>query len=245
MSKYLLIIGSNSDIAKACAREFAKNGFNLILLARDFNKANEFARDLKIRSGVNVEVYEFDLNNYKDWKKVYEQFKDKVDGVLLAAGFMADQKECEKDENKTLQTIIVNYLSPVLILNDIANDFQNKKKQGFIIGISSVAGDRGRKSNYIYGSSKAGLTAYLSGLRGRLEAFGGKVITVKPGFVRTKMTERLPLPKALVAEPEETARDIYKAYVKGKDVVYTKWFWKWIMLIIKAMPEKIFKKINF
>lgn len=244
MSKTLLILGANSDIAKATARKFASEGFNLILAARNSEKLRDFASDLKIRFSIDAEIREFDMLRFEEHINFFESVKDKFEVVLLAAGFMADQKECEKDFHKTLETINVNYTGAVSILNIIANYLEEKKK-GCIIGISSVAGDRGRKTNYIYGSSKAALTAYLSGLRGRLNNCGVKVITIKPGFVKTKMTEGLPLPSPLVAEPEEVANDIYKAYLKNKDIVYTKWFWRWIMLIIKILPEKIFKKINF
>jgi len=136
-----------------------------------------------------------------------------------------------------------NYTGVVSLFNIIANDFE-KRKSGFIVGISSVAGDRGRKSNYIYGSAKAAFTAYLSGLRNRLYDAQVHVLTVKPGFVSTKMTEGMDLPEKLTAQPEEVAEDIYKAQQKGKNVLYTKWIWRWMMLIIRSIPEFQFKKMS-
>ena len=115
---------------------------------------------------------------------------------------------------------------------------------GFIVGISSVAGERGRQSNYIYGAAKGALSVYLSGLRNRLHKDGVRVITVLPGFIRTKMTEHLDLPENLMAEPAEVAEDIYTAYKKGKEIIYTKWLWRWIMAIIKAIPETVFKRLK-
>lgn len=128
-------------------------------------------------------------------------------------------------------------------MNVIANEYE-QNKNGFIVGISSVAGDRGRKSNYIYGSAKAAFSAYLSGLRNRLHDANVQVLTVKPGFVNTQMTKGMELPEKLTAQPEEVARDIYAAQKKGKDVLYTRWFWRWIMLIIRNIPEFQFKKMS-
>jgi short-subunit dehydrogenase len=136
-----------------------------------------------------------------------------------------------------------NYIGLALLLGQFANDFE-KRGHGCIIGISSVAGDRGRKTNYIYGSAKAGFTAFLSGLRNRLYGFGVRVMTVKPGFVRTTMTEKMDLFEKLTATPEQVAQDVYKAYTKGKDVLYTLWFWRWIMLAINNIPEFIFKRLS-
>src|SRR5690606_97752 len=140
---------------------------------------------------------------------------------------------------ETLRTINTNYTGAVSILNIIAADYALQKK-GCIVGISSVAGERGRQSNYIYGSAKAGFTAYLSGLRNKFYDKGVHVVTVLPGFVHTKMTENLDLPKLLTAQPEDVARSIYTAVQKKKNIIYVKWFWRWIMCIIKLIPEPIF-----
>jgi short-subunit dehydrogenase len=163
--------------------------------------------------------------------------------VIVVAGYMADQRECESDWNKTFNTVNVNYTGIISLLNIIANDME-KNKNGFIVGVSSVAGDRGRKANYIYGSAKAAFSAYLSGLRNRLFENKVQVLTVKPGFVNTKMTQDLELPEKLTAQPEDVAKDIFNAQQKGKDILHTKGIWRFVMLIIKHIPEFMFKKMS-
>jgi decaprenylphospho-beta-D-erythro-pentofuranosid-2-ulose 2-reductase len=239
----VLIIGAKSDIAKAVAREYAHHRFDLILAARHADALDGFASDLRIRHSSTVTLKEFDLVDFASHSAFYEELSEKPIGVVIAAGYMSEQSIAQNEWSEALNTINVNYTGAISILNIIANDFE-RKKSGFIIGISSVAGDRGRKSNYIYGSAKAGFSAYLSGLRNRLFSSGVHVLTVKPGFVATKMTEGMDLPTKLTAQPEEVARHIYKAQQNGKDVLYTKGIWKFIMLIIKHIPETLFKKMS-
>lgn len=240
---YVLIIGAKSDIAKAVAREYANQGYDLCLAARNIEELSSLKSDIEIRSGQKVALKEFDIIDFAAHENFYNSLEPKPLGVIVVAGYMAEQKECENDFAKTLNTINVNYTGAVSILNIIANGME-KEKRGFIIGVSSVAGDRGRKSNYIYGSSKAALSAYLSGLRNRLFGSGVHVLTVKPGFVATKMTEGLDLPAKLTAQPQDVARDIYQAQQRGKDVLYSKWIWQYVMLIIKHIPEFMFKKMS-
>lgn len=240
---YVLIVGAKSDIAKATAREYAKNGYDLYLAGRNINELEEFKKDLEIRSNIDVQLKQLDINDFSSHENFYNSLNPKPLGVIVVAGYMAEQKECEKDFTKTLNTININYTGAVSILNIIANDYE-KDKNGFIVGVSSVAGDRGRKANYIYGSAKAAFTTYLSGLRNRLYESKVNVLTVKPGFVNTKMTEHLDLPEKLTAEPEDVAKDIYYAQQKGKDVLYTKGVWKVIMTVIKLIPEWKFKKLS-
>lgn len=239
----ILIIGAKSDIAKELARVYAKNGYDLYLAGRDIETISDLANDIKLRSGVAVELKEFDMVDFNSHLPFYNLLDPKPLGVIVVAGYMTEQKECEQDFQKTLNTINVNFTGTVSILNIVANDME-KNKNGFIVGISSVAGDRGRKANYIYGSSKAAFSAYLSGLRNRLFSSNVQVLTVKPGFVNTKMTEGLDLPKKLTAQPKEVANDIFKAQQNKKDLLYTKWIWKYVMLIIKNMPEFIFKRMG-
>ena len=239
----LLIIGAKSDIAKAVAHEYAKNGSNLTLTGRKITELEDFANDLRIRYEVSVTLEELDVSNTTSHSTFYEKLEPKPDGVVVAAGHMVEQSVAEESLDETLATINVNFTGAVSLLNIIANDFESKKA-GFIVGISSVAGDRGRKTNYIYGAAKAGFTAYLSGLRNRLFESGVHVLTVKPGFVNTKMTEGLDLPEKLTAQPSEVAEAIYSAQQKGTDVLYTKWMWRYVMLIIKHIPEFIFKKLS-
>ena len=233
---YVLIIGAKSDIAKATAREYAKHGYDLYLAARNVSELETFANDIKIRFERKIKCIEFDILDYISHKYFYDDLEEKPLGVISAVGYLGDLSETQK-------IIDTNYTGVVHLINIIANDFE-QRKSGFIVAISSVAGDRGRKSNYIYGSAKAALTAYLSGLRNRLYDANVHVLTVKPGFVATKMTEGMDLPKKLTAKPEDVAKDIYKAQQNGTNVLYTKWIWKWIMLIIKTIPEFQFKKMN-
>jgi len=242
MSK-VLIIGAKSDIAKATAKEFAKNGYELVLAGRAINELKEFKKDIEIRYQKGVELKEFDITLYDTHKEFWDEIKDDIDGVIVVSGVMYDQEEAQQEWEKSFDTISVNYTGAVSILNLVANDFE-KRKRGFIIGVSSVAGDRGRKTNYIYGSAKAAFSSYLSGLRNRLFEAGVDVMTVKPGFVATKMTAHLDLPQKLTASTEEVAKGIYKGLEKKRDIIYIKPVWRAIMCIILHIPEKIFKRLS-
>lgn len=240
---YVLIIGAKSDIAKATAREYAKNGYDLYLAARNSEELEAFAQDVVTRTQKTVKLLELDILDYKSHQAFYDQLEEKPLGAISAIGYLGEQEKAQTDFDEAKQIMDTNYTGVVSLFNIIANDFE-KRRSGFIIGISSVAGDRGRKSNYIYGSAKAALTAYLSGLRNRLYDAQVHVLTVKPGFVATKMTEEMDLPEKLTAQPEEVAEDIYNAQQKNKNVLYTKWMWRWVMLIIRNIPEFQFKKMS-
>ncbi|MCK9454062.1 SDR family oxidoreductase [Sulfurimonas sp.] len=240
---YVLIIGAKSDIAKEVARTYAKNGYNLYLAARESESLGDLKQDIEVRSGVKVELKEFDITAYDTHEDFYTKLEEKPLGVIVVSGYMTEQKTAQKNWNETLNTINVNYTGAVSILNIVANDFESHRR-GFIVGVSSVAGDRGRKANYIYGSAKAAFSTYLSGLRNRLYECGVQVLTVKPGFVNTKMTENLDLPEKLTAQPQDIAEDIFNAQQKGRNILYTKSIWMLIMLVIKHIPEFIFKKMS-
>jgi len=240
---YVLIIGAKSDIAKEVAREYAKNGYNLYLAARDSNSLQDLKTDIQVRTKIEIELVEFDITKFDTHQNFYDSLPEKPLGVVVVSGYMNEQKVCQENWDESLNTINVNYTGAVSILNIIANDFE-KNKRGFIVGVSSVAGDRGRKANYIYGSAKAAFSTYLSGLRNRLFESSVHVLTVKPGFVATKMTEDLDLPPNLTAQPEDVAKDIYNAQQKGKNILYTKSIWQLVMLIIKHIPEFMFKKMS-
>ena len=240
---YVLIVGAKSDIAQATAREYAKHGYDLYLAARNVKELEAFAHDVTVRTQRTVKMVELDILNDESHRAFYDQLEEKPLGVISAVGYLGDQEKAQVDFGEAKLIMESNYTGIVSLFNIIAADFE-KRRSGFIVGISSVAGDRGRKSNYIYGSAKAALTAYLSGLRNRLYAANVHVLTVKPGFVATKMTEGMDLPEKLTAQPEEVAEDIYKAQQKNKNVLYTKWIWRWVMLIIKAMPEWMFKRMS-
>jgi decaprenylphospho-beta-D-erythro-pentofuranosid-2-ulose 2-reductase len=240
---YVLIIGAKSDIAKELARVYSQNGFNLYLASRDSESLKSLSFDIKLRNGVDVQTKELDITNFESHDEFYTNLDPKPIGVVIVSGYMSDQKICEIDWSKAFNTIQVNYTGAVSFLNIVSIDME-QKKNGFIVGVSSVAGERGRKANYIYGSSKAAFSTYLSGLRNRLQGSNVNVLTVKPGFVATKMTEGLDLPDKLTAKPEDVAMDIYKAQQKGKDILYTKSMWGLIMFVIKIIPEWKFKTMN-
>lgn len=244
MSKYALILGSKSGIARAVAREFAKNGYHLYLAGRRAKAEIEpDVKDLEIRFQVQAKALEYDALDYESHAALYDSLDPKPEVVICAVGYLADQEAAQKDPKLAFQMLEVNFQGSISMLEVAAADME-KRKSGVIAGISSVAGDRGRASNYYYGAAKAGYTAYLSGLRNRLYASGVHVVTVKPGFVKTKMTEGMATPGPITGKPEKVAKDIYKAVKKRKNVLYTLWMWKWIMRIITSIPEWIFKRLK-
>jgi decaprenylphospho-beta-D-erythro-pentofuranosid-2-ulose 2-reductase len=238
-----LILGATSDIAVALSRHLGSLGYALQLAGRDIEALNAIKCDIQIRYNVPVTIHEFNSLNFEGHESFYRTIIEKPDLVILVFGYLGSHMnaisnwvECEKILN-------TNYVGAVSILNIIANDFENRKS-GVIVGISSVAGDRGRMSNYLYGSAKAGLTVYLSGLRNRLFHAGVHVLTVKPGFVRTQMTEGLRLPAPITAEPNQVATAIYHAVKRRKNTVYILSIWRLIMCIIRTIPDSIFKKLK-
>ncbi len=240
----LLLLGANSDIAKAIARKFAQaEQADLYLASRHLKALEKKAKDMEIRYQVEAKPLFFDATDYSSHLEFYENLHPKPDGVVLAFGYLGYQGKAQRDFREVEQIVEANFLGAASILEIVAADFE-KRGHGFIIGISSVAGERGRQSNYIYGAAKGALTIYLSGLRNRLFNKNIRVLTVLPGYVHTKMTEGLDLPGPLTAEVEQLADDVYKAYKKGKDIIYCKWFWKWIMFIMKAVPERLFKRFR-
>lgn len=239
----VLIVGANSDIAKATARIYARFGYDLILALRNKNSIEPFVQDLKIKHERKIEAIELDILDYKSHEETYSKLSSQIDGVIMAVGYLGDQQKSQDDFEESKRIIDSNFTGLVSLINIIANDFE-KRETGFIVAISSVAGDRGRKKNYQYGAAKAGLTAYLSGLRNRLFDKGVTVLTVKPGFVLTKMTRDLDLPEKLTAQAKDIALAIYSAQQKGKDTLYYMKKWRLIMWIIRTIPEKIFKRLD-
>lgn len=240
---YVLIIGAKSDIARALAQEYARQGYDLYLAARNVKELELFANDMTIRHQCEVQLLEFDILNYAAHQDFYRQLPEQPQGIIIAVGLLGDQEKAEHDFGLAEKMFNTNFTGIVSFLDCVVNDFA-QRKSGFIIALSSVAGDRGRKANYYYGAAKAALTTYLSGLRNRLYDDHVQVLTVKPGFVNTQMTKDMQLPEKLTAEPEQVARDIVKAQIKGKDLIYTRWVWRYIMWIIKAIPEFQFKKMS-
>jgi decaprenylphospho-beta-D-erythro-pentofuranosid-2-ulose 2-reductase len=237
----VLILGATSDMGFAIARKYASENHSIQLAGRNEAQLKPLQSDLQIRYNIGCSVHVFDAMDLASHQAFYASLPVKPDITICVVGFMGDNEKVIVDAAATQQTIVTNFSGPVSILNIIAEDY-TARKQGTIVGISSVAGLRGRQSNYIYGSAKAGFTAYLSGLRNKLFHSNVHVVTVLPGFVYTKMTAHLTLPKPLTAHPEEVATAIYEAVRKKKNVIYVKWFWRWIMKIITSIPESMFKK---
>lgn len=243
MTKNVLILGATSDIALALADLFAEKKYFLMLAARDSSKLESTQTDLQIRYGVTVKLYSFDSLKPETHKLFYDQLDFWPDIVISVFGYLGDHAKALTDWSECSRILYTNYVGAVSILNIVANDFE-KRKQGVIVGISSVAGERGRQSNYFYGSAKAGFTAYLSGLRNRLYNSNVHVLTVKPGFVKTRMIEGMTTPAVLTAKPRQVASQIYHSIIKRRNVVYTLPTWRWIMLVIKNIPEGIFKRMK-
>lgn len=239
----VLILGAASDMAVAIARKMAEKGYSIQLAARKVNRLEALCSDIKVRFGAACTLHEFDALDFPKHASFFESLPEKPEVTICVFGYMSDNEEARKNWEETERMIHSNYTGAVSILNIVSN-YYGAQKKGTIVGISSVAGERGRQSNYIYGSAKAAFTAYLSGLRNRMYADGVHVVSILPGFVYTRMTEHLKLPALLTAKPEDVANVVYKAITAKKNTVYVKWFWRWIMLIIKCIPEFQFKKMK-
>lgn len=243
MKPHICILGANSDIARAIAHQYARQGYSLYLAARKSERLEADLKDLKIRYGADARAIEFDATDYESHADFYASLDPQPEIVACVFGYLGEQVQAQQDWQEARRILDTNYTGAASILHHVALAME-KRGSGTIIGISSVAGDRGRGSNYLYGSAKAGFTALLSGLRNRLFAAGVHVLTVKPGFVQTAMTEGLDLPPLLTAQPEDVAKDVYRAARKNKNVVYTRWMWRYIMGIIRNIPEGIFKRLK-
>jgi decaprenylphospho-beta-D-erythro-pentofuranosid-2-ulose 2-reductase len=246
MSKNILIVGGSSAIAAACAREWAKAGASFMLAGRHEARLDAVAQDLRVRGAGRAGTFVLDVNDCSQHRPMLDATLAElghIDIVLVAHGTLSDQSECERDPAAAVREFTVNALSTIALLTLLANTFA-AQKSGSIAVISSVAGDRGRASNYVYGAAKAAVTTFCEGLRARLFKSGVRVLTIKPGFVDTPMTAGLALPAALVVSPERVAADIVRAVARGKDSIYTPWFWAQIMLVIRALPGFVFKRIS-
>ncbi|MFM8269568.1 MAG: SDR family oxidoreductase [Pseudomonadota bacterium] len=240
-----LILGATSAIAIEVSKLFGKRGDTLFLVARNSEKLDAVRKDLEVRGAKIGGFSVSDLNHVSAHKALLGQALETLGGldtVLIAHGTLGDQKACEQDFELAEKEIQSNFLSSVSLLTHLGNEME-KRKSGTIAVICSVAGDRGRQSNYIYGSAKGALALFLQGLRNRLFSSGVSVLTIKPGFVDTPMTA-LVKKNFLFAKPEKIAQGILKAIDKKKDVVYLPCFWWAIMMVIKAIPERVFKKLK-
>ena len=241
----ILIIGATSAIAVAIARRFSRQGDSLYLLARNEEQLKDLASDLEIRGANKVAYAPFEANDFERHQDILDEAIKRLGGIdvaLIAHGTLADQKACEKSFDLTLQELNTNAISVISLLTHLANYFETQG-HGSIGAISSVAGDRGRQSNYIYGTAKGALSIFLQGLRNRLHKSGVHVLTVKPGFVDTPMTTDFKK-GALWASPETIAKGIEKSLNKKRDVVYLPAWWRLIMYAITSIPESLFKKMS-
>lgn len=239
----VLILGATSDIALATAKSFAERKYDIQLAARSIQSLAVVKSDIEIRYQVACSLHAFDAVDFDSHELFFQQLPIKPEVTVCVFGYLGENESARKNWSEAASIIHTNYTGAVSILNIISNYYESIH-QGVIVGISSVAGERGRQSNYIYGSAKAGFTAYLSGLRNRLQRENVHVVSVLPGFVYTRMTENLKLPKPLTAEPKEVGEAVYKTVVQKRNVIYVRWMWRWIMLIIKLIPEPIFKKMK-
>jgi short-subunit dehydrogenase len=197
------------------------------------------------RGAVAVDTWVMDLDDttgHPEMLAAAAQRLGRIDLALIAHGVLGDQHAAENDFEKAAAILHTNFTSTVSLLTWLANYLQ-AQRGGTIAVVSSVAGDRGRKSNYVYGASKGALNVFLDGLRNRIDRDGVQVLTVKPGFVATPMTAHVPH-NALFATPDQVARGILSAVERRRDIAYVPWFWFWIMLLIRAIPERSFKKLN-
>ena len=241
----VLIIGATSAIAQEVAKIYVEAGSQLFLVARNSQKLEQIEQDLSVRGTGAIESMSLELTDterHEDILTKADVFMGGIDIVLIAHGTLPEQKKCETSVNHTLQELDINLLSIVSLLTLLANYFE-KQGSGCIAVISSVAGDRGRQSNYVYGAAKGGLSIFLQGLRNRLSKAGVCVLTIKPGFVITPMTAEFKK-GVLWVQPKGVAEAIVGAIQKRKNVVYVPWFWRWIMFVIRSIPESIFKRMN-
>jgi decaprenylphospho-beta-D-erythro-pentofuranosid-2-ulose 2-reductase len=242
----ILVIGATSGIAQACSRLWAAEHAEFFLVARNPERLAQNANDLAARGAHAVHTHVADLNRFEGHQDLITACFDRlqtVDLVLIAHGTLPDQKACERDVALTLEAFSSNGLSVIALLTALANRME-MQGHGTLAVISSVAADRGRPSNYVYGAAKAAVTSFCSGLRARLFKSGVHVLIIKPGFVDTPMTAGLPLPAPLVTSAEAVARRIHRAVAKRRNEVYVPGFWRPIMFIIKSIPTAVFKRLN-
>jgi len=241
----ILVLGATSGIAEATCRIWAAQGARLFLVARNAQKLAAVAADLKTRGASYVDTAVADLDDTDKHPALLSHAVNSLTGLdiaYLAHGILGDQAKAEQDFNTAAQIIYTNYMAPVSLLTWLAN-FCVQRHAGTLAVISSVAGDRGRKSNYLYGSSKAGLSAFLGGLRNRVDREGVTVLSIKPGPVKTAMTSGMPKSEKF-ADVDSVAKSIVKAIDNRRDVLYVPFQWQPIMFVIRHIPERVFKKLN-
>jgi len=241
----VLVVGATSAIAYETTKSFAVSGARLFLTARNPDRLAAVCDDLRVRGATQVEAALLDATEVDRHEVVVRAALAMLGGldcVLVAHGTLPNQRRCERSVVETLQALDVNCTSTIALLTVLANYFEGERR-GCIAVVTSVAGDRGRQSNYVYGTAKGALNVFLQGLRNRLYRAGVAVITIKPGFVDTPMTAAIPKNR-LFATPDRVGRSVHAAMVARRDVAYVPWFWRPIMALIKAIPEAIFKRLR-
>ena len=242
----ILIIGATSAIAEAAARIFATRGDALFLVARNAEHLRAVVADLNIRGAARADSATLDVTDFAAHDAVIEKAERDLGGIdiaLIAHGTLSDQAQCEQSDDVMRREFDINALSTLALLTALANRME-ARRSGTLAVISSVAGDRGRQSNYVYGAAKAAVSTFLGGLRQRLAKSGVSVLTIKPGFVDTPMTAAIANKGALWAQPDRVAAGIVQAIDRRRNIVYLPWFWRWIMLVIRHIPEPLFKRLK-
>ena len=239
----VLIVGATSAIAAEVARLYAGRGASLVLTGRNPVRLAAVGDDLRVRGAASVETEVLDvLDRDRHTAVLQRAFAGRLDVALLAHGDLPDQQRCQTDPREAARALELNLVATVELLTLLASGFE-AQRSGTIAVITSVAGDRGRQSNYVYGAAKAGVSVFLSGLRQRLRGDGVRVVTLKPGFVDTPMTAHLPR-NPLASSPRRAARAIYRAIESRREVAYIPWFWRPVMALIRAVPESLFKRLR-
>lgn len=239
----VLILGGRSDMGLAIAHRFAAAGHPVWLAARAPETLEVDRGDIALRHGVEVRLFPFDVLDTAGHASFVAGLPALPQVVVCAVGLLGDQKVSERDADAATLVMRSNFEGPALILGAFANAFE-ARGAGTIVGIGSVAGERGRASNYVYGAAKAGFAAFLSGLRNRLAARGVHVVTVLPGFVATRMTEGMDLPAKLTAQPAEVGEAVFNAVARKRNLIRVRPIWTLIMAIIRNIPEPVFKKLK-
>ncbi|TGL47304.1 SDR family NAD(P)-dependent oxidoreductase [Leptospira kemamanensis] len=237
-----LVVGGTSDIGVWVIEALAKRGHSLAITGRNKNKLSEIETKIKSTYNVPITSYVLDITDMGSFPKFYSSLKEKPNHVYVLVGYYEDQTQAREDWKELEKTIQINFTGVAALVNHISLAME-KEKKGTITVVSSVAGDRGRKLNYIYGSAKAGLTVYLSGLRALLYPKGVHIGTILLGPVYTKMSFGHNLMPWLTLRPEVAGESIVKAGLNKKDQVYIRWPWYWIMFVIRMIPEWIFKRL--
>jgi len=244
--QWVLILGATSGIARGISHSLARRGFHLILAGRDEGELSRVCHDLEIRYGIRTSGLRFDALDTASHAEVVREAArmsaDRLTGIVVAFGVLGDQERAVRDFDHAREILEANFIGAVSVLTHGAN-YLESRRGGFIVAISSVAGDRGRRSNYTYGAAKAGLTVWMQGLRNRLHESGVHVLAVKPGFVDTRMLYGKP-GLFLVADPGRVGERIVRAVERRKQVVYVPGFWRLIMWAIRLIPESLFRRLK-